>query len=368
MNQKHRRFQGSLMGVRIGDTLGMPWESMSHESILEATGPLGITTFWNPQQRNDAPPWTQGLKSLNPGDYTDDWQMTRAGVKSYIHCSGFDLHHLALSYLEEMELSRLGWGGTTLAGMERVKNWMSEGHSNLPVSLLSHQLDTGSGNGVVMRIAPMALMNYRLYLEKRHRFSGIPTPLQHVIWEVGGLTHPDPRATIGAFAVASLIAKIVSFDNVVTDQKTLLCLLDGTLQEVLFMEENKCRTFFSQIQAERFSSRLAQISQAIISGISADEVRTQFGTSSVTLESAAFSIATFLRHPTDFKAALKEAVEAGGDTDTNAAIVGSLVGANVGLHGIPKEWAAFREDFAEAERLGVSLWTTCQRIHQPHRR
>ena len=295
--------------------------------------------------------------------------MTRAGVKSYIHCGGFDLSHLALSYLEEMQRCKLGWGGTTMSGMERIKKWIDEGHSGLPVSLLLQPYTgTGSGNGVVMRIGPMGLIHYYHYTDERNRFSGIPTPLQHTIWEVGGLTHPDPRATIGAFAVASLIAKIVSFDGVVSDRDILLRLLEGTLQEVLFMEENKSGKHFPQMNEEPFSSRLAQISEAITSERSADEVRAQFGTSSFTLESGAFSIATFLRHPTDFTAALKEAVEAGGDTDTNAAIVGSLVGANVGLNGIPKAWRNFREDFAEAERLGASLWTTCQRIHQPNRR
>ena len=358
------------MGVRIGDALGMPWESMTHERILETTGPEGVITFWNPQQRSDAPQWTQGLKRLNPGDYTDDWQMTRAGVRSFIHCGEFDPYHLAISYLEEMECSRLGWGQTTVSGMERIKKWTDEGHPGLPVSLLSQppSIGTGSGNGVVMRIGPMGLIHYRVYEDDWHRFSGLPTHLLHVIWEVGGLTHPDPRATIGAFAVASLIAKIVSFDDVVSDREMLLRLLEGTLREVRFMEKNKSSKHFPQMNEEPFSSRLAQISTAIASGLSADEVRTQFGTSSFTLESAAFAIATFLRHPTDFTAALKEAVEAGGDTDTNAAIVGSLVGANVGLQGIPKAWRNFREDFAEAKRLGAGLWATCQRHHQPHRR
>ena len=44
----------------------------------------------------------------------------------------------------------------------------------------------------------------------------------------------------------------------------------------------------------------------------------------------------------------------GGDTDTNAAIVGGLVGARWGIDGIPSEWRSkgirfdnFRQDFTE---------------------
>mmetsp|Transcript_115226 Transcript_115226/g.279583 ORF Transcript_115226/g.279583 Transcript_115226/m.279583 type:complete len:577 (-) Transcript_115226:137-1867(-) len=40
----------------------------------------------------------------------------------------------------------------------------------------------------------------------------------------------------------------------------------------------------------------------------------------------------------DFETAMRHAIVGGGDTDTNAAIVGGLVGAAVGLGGIPERW------------------------------
>lgn len=36
--------------------------------------------------------------------------------------------------------------------------------------------------------------------------------------------------------------------------------------------------------------------------------------------------------------ALQRMLLKGGDTDTNAAIVGGMMGAAVGIEGIPKEW------------------------------
>ncbi len=49
------------------------------------------------------------------------------------------------------------------------------------------------------------------------------------------------------------------------------------------------------------------------------------------------------------------AINAGGDTDTNGAVVGALIGANVGLDGIPPEWQSFNPEFQEAILLGGQL-------------
>jgi ADP-ribosylglycohydrolase len=48
----------------------------------------------------------------------------------------------------------------------------------------------------------------------------------------------------------------------------------------------------------------------------------------------------WLRSPGDFRRAVEEAIDLGGDTDTLGAIVGGLVGATVGAKNIPEEWLA----------------------------
>jgi hypothetical protein len=45
-----------------------------------------------------------------------------------------------------------------------------------------------------------------------------------------------------------------------------------------------------------------------------------------------------LRQKLSFKEVLVEVVEAGGDTDTNGAVAGAVMGARVGLSGIPPRW------------------------------
>ena len=81
----------------------------------------------------------------------------------------------------------------------------------------------------------------------------------------------------------------------------------------------------------------------------------RFGSRFVCTQTMPFVIGTFLRHATDFQAGVLEAVNAGGDTDTNASIVGALIGTKVGVQGIPDEWKNFRPDYSEAETLAAQF-------------
>lgn len=364
MTTRKDRFLGSLMGVRIGDALGMPFESLTHEQIMKITGSQGVTTFWNPQQhRTDAPDWAKQFKALRPGDYTDDWQMTKAGALSLLRRGQFDLEDLALAYIDEMNGRELGWGGTTRRSLREIELWLMsfgrDGRSPAQFARFSNVTQgEGCGNGVAMRIAPFALMASCAFNPNGDAIQGGIPIFQQMIWDVGGITHPDPRASISAYAVAAFIARLAARDGEPATRKELLLWLPRILEEVITMEVTLGDRIQMPAGTEKFSTRLEWV-LAVVSAMCPDTkcLREKCGTSCYALESVPFSIAMFLLHPTDFRLALKETVEAGGDTDTNAAIVGSLVGANVGLDGIPsKWWRKFRYDFIDAKNLGAELY------------
>lgn len=77
------------------------------------------------------------------------------------------------------------------------------------------------------------------------------------------------------------------------------------------------------------------------------------------VDTVAFALAAWKRHPRDYRAAVLDAVRAGGDTDTVAAIVGGIVGAAVGKEGIPPEWLAGMAEWPRTlswmEALGARL-------------
>ncbi len=363
------RFQGSLMGVRIGDALGMPFEILTRDQIAELTGPTGVTSFLAPQHGAfDVPNWAKKLGGFKAGDCTDDWQMTRAGAQSLIFTHGqLNLHNLAWYYLAEMNRQKLGWDGTTVRGLVEIETWLKsqQTQGREPGTFATfpdeHQPGDGCGNGVAMRIAPHGLLVHRAYQNGR-LMPGTLIPFQEIVWYVGGLTHPDPRASIGAFAIASLIARLASNEGEPFTRERLVPSLSDLCLQIISMELSQEALVHMPSGVEAFSTRLDLVKTLFKEGAGPTRFATELGTSCYTLESVPFSIAMALCHPTDFRSALKATIEAGGDTDTNAAIVGAIVGANVGLEGIPEEWRTFRPDFWEATKLGSELYGLSEQI------
>jgi ADP-ribosylglycohydrolase len=56
-----------------------------------------------------------------------------------------------------------------------------------------------------------------------------------------------------------------------------------------------------------------------------------------------FTLWSAVNHLDDYVAALKQTIIAGGDCDTNAAIVGGIVALSVGRENIPAEWRQHKE-------------------------
>lgn len=359
------RFIGSLMGVRIGDGLGIPWESMEPEEILAITGPEGVNEYWDPQQRDDAPEWARALRVLTAGAYSDDWQKTRAGARSLIHRGGFDVIDVARETVAEMRACDLGWGGTTKWGLRQVAMWLDTFRArdgarhpeDFPIMPEDKVGRFGTGNGVAMSVAPFGLWGARFFNKYGEYIqSSGEMEFMLMVWRVGGLTHPDPRATVGAYVIAATIARICAMDKRRTDS---LRMLEEMIGDARAMETSFSMYFTPEMHEDMISDRLGQVRRLLEAGASAQHVREQIGTSSYTPESVPFSIATFLRQPDCPREALKEAVEAGGDTDTNAAIVGSLIGANAGAQMSNMDLRARGGDyldFQEPAHLGRALY------------
>jgi len=61
--------------------------------------------------------------------------------------------------------------------------------------------------------------------------------------------------------------------------------------------------------------------------------------SSSVVQAVLWSLYCFLRNPTDYIACVGEAIEAGGDTDTTAAMAGAICGAHIGYEKLPSKFA-----------------------------
>lgn len=326
------RIKGCLLGVAIGDALGMPVELWSHEKILEVTEGQGITTFINPLQTR-----ITDTKDLQPGQTTDDWQLTEVVARSIVECKGWNREHVARAHINAMKTSNFGWGFTTRDSIKALSQ-----RDSLWDFPPDQGPGKGCGNGVVMKIAPLAIYSYLHYREVNQQVFA-----KHCM-ELGSLTHPDPRASFAAYGVALFLGHILQGLGVNKDNG--LSILSHVISEVRDLEAKYCKF---RPNPETVSERLSMIPRYLGS---AEELRLGVGSKFFALDTAAFAIGVFLRNPWDFRKGVLEAVNAGGDTDTNASVVGALIGANNGIYGIPKEWRGFRPEYKEIENLAEELY------------
>ena len=340
------KVQGCLLGVAIGDAMGMPWETMSCEQIVERTEGAGVTGFVDPIQQT-----IRGTMPLKAGDTTDDWQLTAAVARSLIRMRMFDIEDVAREHIIEFDRCTFGWGRTTRRSLKEIKRWVESGGKegrNPRTPAQSQGPNLGAGNGVAMKVAPLG------FFASAGMSQG---GFMEAIAELGFLTHSDARASHAAFAVAQVIAMVMTrpltyslshVKYVEFASLTRELILHCELMEAVYPHPDLLTT--------------SVVDRLSIVEVHSDELfrdpswaRTTLGTDCFCLQSVPFAIATFLRHPTDFRAGILEAASAGGDTDSTASMVGAMIGANVGLEGIPPEWQNFSPRFSEVLKLGGEL-------------
>lgn len=316
----------------LGDALGMPVETMTRQMILTKLGPNGVTTFLNPiQLRNE------DTKHMKCGETTDDWQLSQVVAQSLLQGNGWDRRVAIRLHCDALKSTTFGWGKGSMLAIQDIIDGKRNGH-NPPAYIEG----VGLGNGVIMKIPPLALY-YSFRWKKRgtEEFGGYQQFARDTR-ELGAITHSDPRAWISAFAVGMFIIENAVSGSGQIDQMIV------TLRKIASHVEVLEKLYISDPNQRVLAPLLYDIPCHVDGAL---DLHNHFHSGFTVIETMPFVVGTFMRHPKNFRDGVLEAVNAGGDTDTNAAIVGSLIGANVGADGIPHEWINFRPEYVEAERI-----------------
>jgi ADP-ribosylglycohydrolase len=280
------RIAGLLLGAAIGDALGLPAEGMSRQAIRRR---------WDGK-------WRMRLV-FGRGMVSDDTEHTLMVATSLM---GDTLD--AESFQQILSWKMRWWflglpAGVGLATARAcLKLWLGFGPRRCGVF--------SAGNGPAMRSAVIGAY-----------FSGDPEKRREFVSASTRMTHIDPRAEVGALAVAESAAWEVN---------------DGT-------DPNDLLIHLASLSAEAEWRRiLALFGGALEKGESveafADSLGLAHGVSGYAYHTVPVALYAWLRHRGDFRGGLEAALNCGGDTDTVGAIVGALAGVTVGLAGIPREW------------------------------
>lgn len=326
------KFRGCLLGGCIGDALGMPVEGLTAEEIRKEVGPNGIEEF------RDAIGKING--KLMAGQITDDTQLTRVVAESLINCGGYDQADIAARHIAVLD-ERVGWGDTTVRGVESLRDGRSPWES-----LASAGQKTGGGNGIAMKIAPIALFSASLgdrNAERAMQALGRKAEL------LAMLTHTEPEATHTAFVLASSIYYLALGMTVSSRDDARNWIRDMRRRLI---------TVFGEDAAEVTISRLRSLLPLIGD---ADAIAREIPPWYTAIDSVPYALGIFLTYPTDFRKAVLTAVNAGIDTDTTASMVGSLVGAHCGIDSIPEEWRTFQPFYKDVVDLADQLYAVATR-------
>lgn len=176
------------------------------------------------------------------------------------------------------------------------------------------------GNGSAMRIAPLA----GYFAEDDYALIAREARLS------AGPTHAHPEGTAGAVATAVATAYAWKHRDARTDHATKRGLFDAVLEH----------TPRSDVR------RGVEVAATMGFDLSVETVISQVGNGRriSCQDTVPFCVWVAANHLDDYRTAIVRTIRAGGDIDTNCAIVGGIVALAVGRDGIPGEWLTGREE------------------------
>ncbi|MFE9693317.1 ADP-ribosylglycohydrolase family protein [Micromonospora sp. NPDC005806] len=282
----------ALAGLSVGDALGAQFFI-----------PGRSAASW----RDDLPP--------GPWAWSDDTEMACSVVTVLAHSGEIDRDALATAFADRYDPARrYGAGAVEILELIRVGTpW--------PVAAASAFDGQGScGNGAAMRVAPLGAW----YADSIRRAADQARASAEV-------THAHPEGIAGAVAVA-VAASLAARARLDGDRPAPARLLGAVA---------------AALDPAGEVHRGVRRAVALL-GHPAGEVVAALGNGSrvTAQDTVPFTLWVAATHLDDYLAAIRVCVEAGGDVDTTAAIVGGVVAAYTGVGlpgGVPEGWLAARE-------------------------
>lgn len=313
MTISHAHVLAGLLGVCVGDALGVPVEFTTREERLRSP----VTTM-------------QGYGTYNqpPGTWSDDSSLTFCLAESL--CQGFSLDAIAESFCLWHDQDY--WtphgivfdiGMTTAAALRRLR-WDQ-------VSPLDSggRDERSNGNGSLMRILPMAFY---------YKFLEFPELIKRV-HQVSSITHAHLRSQMACGIYISIAMRLLAGDDPATAYFKGIKRIQKLYNQSPYTSEldNFARVFDGEIA--QFPIEAIQSGSYVVH----------------TLEAALWCFLTSTSYP---QSVLK-AVNLGSDTDTTAAVTGGLAGLYYGVEQIPQDWRdqiARKDDIVDlAKRLASTI-------------
>ncbi len=341
------RFIATMLGLALGDTLGMPVEGWKRKQIQKYVGkithPISPVLVYGRSEelvtRDEFGPLKYYTQEFQRGQYTDDTILSKALAESLVGVGNFSVFDIAERQVAEYT-KRLRPDGTVFGGFGKTT---TDAFKKLLVGIspLESAVIGGPGNAPAMKMAPLGLFMAARDIYGDEYKEGLR-------WAelVGKITHLDPRSVASGVVQAHAIYTILH---------------DCTRNEFIDSCVGVCKQYeqpvnvlFPLWQKGSLYDRLQWIQDH--KDASADEAHKVLGSNSNVFCSYPFALFMVQKYWDSPLEGLIETVNYGGDCDTTGSIYGALAGAKNGTAFFPKEWSGVLEGREELEELGRRLY------------
>ena len=314
------RYRGCLLGGAAGDALGYPVEFDSRTSILSAYGPQGITDYV----------LMDGIDQIS-----DDTQMTLftanallfADTRRRIGAPGGTLEGATIACYQDWLCTQqelyprpdgdyVSW----LAHIPELYHRRAPGNTCLTAigqgaeGIISHPINQSKGCGGMMRVAPIGL--YTKHPEKAGLLAA----------QNAAMTHGHELGYIPAGMLGYCISTLSHEENT-----SLLTVIQSSMDWAT-------RQFSTAKHLPELTTLVEQAVSLATSTLPDEEAIRTLGEGWVAEETFAIAVYCALKYERDFDQALIAAVNHDGDSDSTGAVTGNLLGASLGLSGIPQKY------------------------------
>ncbi len=279
MDELRERVVGCVLGLAIGDALGAPFEFRRRDEI-----PHPLPAFELPWQGRP------------PGSWTDDTAMARNLCSSLADLRRLDQEDLVQRHLGWLATDPPDVGNLT----RRVLGGIRDGDPDAPARYVAERgPEVSAGNGSVMYCAPLGAFR-----------AASPELLLEEAPALSAITHWDERCRTACLAVTLAVAALVRGE--------------GRREAV----EGAVGAVIGREGGEELEYLVTEAGRA--RRIDGPDMGFTLFTAGVGLQVAAEGLS--------LEEGLRYVVSLGGDTDTNAAVAGALLGALHGRGALPTAW------------------------------
>lgn len=278
------RAKGCLLGQVIGDSLGSLVEFKTAREISRAY-PEGVRDLA-----------AGGVWGTLPGQPTDDSELALTLARTLLKHRSYDADRVAGAYGDWLASKPFDIGRTTARAFSAA---LSAGQDKSAAARQAADRDS-QANGSLMRISPIGI------------WARWPKVAAHYAGVDSELSHPHPVCRVACASLAAAIAEGIR---------------GGDRRAMAF-------TAMDHVVQGGADPLIDAFAQAFDRRLPLDVDGHQQGWVVTAFHLAAYHLV----RGTPFEEALIHTVGLGGDTDTNGAIVGALIGAAEGMSAIPERW------------------------------